>query len=605
MDTLRAPFRPELKRSERRTLGKAVRRALQVGTGVIAAGLSMGAVAAATDAVFPAIFPLKSLLLANGGDGSTGFALNGVVETGNAGSSVSAAGDVNHDGIGDVIIGAPAAGSHQEGESYIVFGRDTSQTGNFPAELALSSLRAGDGSTGFVVHGIQSGSGGDFSGTSVSNAGDVNSDGIDDVLIGAGKAEVDDRLSTGETYVIFGRDVGQTGDFPPVIELVNLVSGDGSTGFALSGVAEFDYSGSVVSTVGDLNADGIDDIVIGANGADRPGEDNAGASYVVFGRDTAQTGEFPPRIELSRLATGDGSLGFVLYGIEFVDASGTSVDTAGDINGDGIVDLLVGASGVNVHARENAGETYVIYGRDTAQTGNFPAQFELSTLANGDGSAGFAIRGIKLGDKSGWRASVAGDVNGDGIDDIVIGAPQASRHGRGDVGEAYVLFGRDAAQAGNFPAVVSLASLLAGDGSAGFVIAGLGIEDGAGASVSAAGDVNGDGIADVLVGAPGGACGKTFVLFGRDTAQTGNFPARFALASLLPSGGGDGTEGFMLVCAGRDDNSGAAVSSAGDVNGDGIDDLLIGAGTADLGGEFSVGQSYVVFGRAAGTLGLR
>jgi hypothetical protein len=126
----------------------------------------------------------------------------------------------------------------------------------------------------------------------------------------------------------------------------------------------------------------------------------------------------------------------------------------------------------------------------------FPAVFDLGSLAGGDGTAGFVLTEIHEFDKSGLSVSAAGDVNGDGIGDLIIGAYWASPSGRYYPGESYVVFGRDVVRAGAFPAVLPLASLEpagGGDGSAGFVLTGIRQRDYSGCSVSAGGDINGDG----------------------------------------------------------------------------------------------------------------
>jgi hypothetical protein len=139
-----------------------------------------------------------------------------------------------------------------------------------------------------------------------------------------------------------------------------------------------------------------------------------------------------------------------MSGIHDFDSSGRSVSSAGDLNGDGLGDLIIGAIFADPHGRSDAGESYVVFGRDTAQAGAFPAVFPLASLkpgGGGDGSAGFVLAGVHAGDASGVSVSGAGDVNGDGIDDLIIGAFRASPHGRYEAGDTYVVFGRAATRA--------------------------------------------------------------------------------------------------------------------------------------------------------------
>jgi len=229
----------------------------------------------------------------------------------------------------------------------------------------------------------------------------------------------------------------------PLASLHPAGGGDGSRGFVLPGIGFNDQSGWCVSAAGDVNADGFDDVIVGTHGADPGGEYGAGETYVVFG-----STQGPPIVPLASLyptGGGDGSRGFVLTGIDGIDYSGRSVSAAGDVNADGIDDLIVGASNGDGGGRVSAGESYVVFG----STQGFPAVIPLVTLypaGGGDGSRGFVLTGIDRSDRSGQSVSEAGDVNGDGIDDLIIGAIQAERGRDKYTGESYVVFGRAAAQ---------------------------------------------------------------------------------------------------------------------------------------------------------------
>ena len=143
------------------------------------------------------------------------------------------------------------------------------------------------------------------------------------------------------------------------------------------------------------------------------------------------------KINLSNL---NGTNGFRINGIDANDYSGYSVSSAGDVNGDGIDDLIIGARGGdplrNNNTKSSAGESYVVYGSDTRSA----ASLDLSDL---NGTNGFQINGIDAGDYSGISVSSAGDVNGDGIDDLIIGALNADPDGNTSAGESYVVYGSD------------------------------------------------------------------------------------------------------------------------------------------------------------------
>ncbi|NJK68907.1 MAG: hypothetical protein HC941_22425 [Microcoleus sp. SU_5_3] len=292
-------------------------------------------------------------------DGNNGFVLNGINPGDRSGISVSSAGDINGDGIDDLIIGADRADPNgdRSGQGYVVFGRQ----GGFSPNFNLSQL---DGSNGFALNGINLG---DSSGYSVSGAGDVNGDGIDDLIIGALNAAPNGRRDAGQSYVVFGRQNGFSAS-------LNLSELNGSNGFVLNGITAGDFAGIEVSEAGDVNGDGIDDVIIGAILASPNGINDAGQSYVVFGRQ----GGFSASLNLSQL---NGSNGFAINGIRAGDLSGNSVSRAGDINGDGIDDLIVAAYGATANSRTGAGQSYVVFGRQ----GGFSASLNFSQLNGSNG----------------------------------------------------------------------------------------------------------------------------------------------------------------------------------------------------------------------------
>ncbi|MGN7614533.1 hypothetical protein ACQZV8_20885, partial [Magnetococcales bacterium HHB-1] len=322
---------------------------------------------------------------------------------------------------------------------------------------------------------------------------------------------------------------------------------------------------------GDINGDGLSDMVIGAPQGDPTVGTDAGETYVIFGEKGAWDATFD-------LTTLDGSNGFVLPGIDVGGTSGSSLSLIGDINGDGLDDLIIGAQKTDVGGNADAGSTFVVFGQKSGWSSNF----DFSTL---DGSNGFRIDGETAGQNIGWKSSSGGDINGDGIDDFVLGTYFADPGGVTNAGESYVVFGKTS----GWTSSMVLSSL---DGNSGFRLQGAEADDRSGVDVSLAGDLNSDGFDDLLVGAYFAdqyglsAAGESYVIYGQSS-----WTADISLSTV-----GSTTDGFLFTGGVNTGRLGINVDVAGDINGDGFDDLVMGAHRSSPNNVYQAGESYLVFG---------
>ncbi|MBK6505303.1 MAG: FG-GAP repeat protein [Ignavibacteria bacterium] len=447
------------------------------------------------------------------------------------GISVRSAGDVNGDGYSDVIIGANRSYSSWTGGANIYFGGSSM---NNTADVILV------GEAAYNLFGF-----------SVSSAGDVNGDGFSDVIVAA----YGYYSNTGRAYIYFGG-----------------VAMNNTADLIMTGEAIDSYYGVSVSTAGDVNGDGFSDVIVGASGI----TPEFGKAYIYFGGTSMNNGE-------DVTMTGEQSTNYF----------GGSVSSAGDVNGDGYSDVIIGADGFI----SNTGKAYLFFGGtsmnntpDATMTGETTNNFfgrSVSTAGdvNGDGYTDLIVGAFKNSSETGrvylydyfmkneiapdmtmtgsvpharfgMSVASAGDVNGDGFSDVIVGADAYSNY----TGAAYIFFGG--------PSMDNIADV---------TMSGTTFYDSFGFSVSSAGDVNGDGYSDVIIGAYGefvfnSYTGRAYIFFGGPSMD--NVP--------------DVTMAGETV-GGR---YGWSVSTAEDVNGDGYADVIVGA----LSYSSSKGRSYIYFG---------
>ena len=372
----------------------------------------------------------------------------------------------------------------------------------------------------------------DLAGFAVGSIADLNGDGLAEILAGAPRMENGALTDAGGAFVVWSSNGASD------IALSDAVAGIGA-GFAMFGEASQDYAGTALTAVGDLNGDGLSEILVSATGNDAGGAD-AGAGYVVWGT-SSQT-----PIQLANMAAGSG--GFRIIGQAAGDGASRSLGSIADLNGDGKAELLIGAPG-NDAGGANAGAVYVVFGKASG------TQVDLDAVAAGVG--GFRITGA-VGENAGMAVTGLGDVNGDGRADIMLTAPGS--------GKAYVVFGKSS------NTNVSLATLAAS--GQGFVIRPTVASDLEGMTIAAGGDFNRDGIADYLIGVPkndtgGTDLGAVYVVWGGSRTTIDLSLVGVGIGGVMI----DGAPNLPAFAVGA--GIGTSVAALPDMNGDGTPDILM------------------------------
>lgn len=333
----------------------------------------------------------------------SGFLIDGASSTDYL-SSIAAPGDISGDDCDDLAVGSAYADDNSRidsGSVYIVYG-----CGSSSADVDLHSFASSQGLT------IEGALARDNTGMALSAAGDVNADGRGDLIIGARGADNNGRVTSGSAYIFYGSAATQ------YVDLASAGEFHAERGLRIDGAATGDYTGNIVSGVGDTNADGYADVAVGAYGTDNNGRSFSGSVYIIYGAVGGSTSGTPV-IATTDLASLTSSQGMRIDGAEASSYLGSSpvATEAGDINGDGFADVVIGS--------ENEDSVYVVYG-------HFSGNVDLSALGEG----GYRLYG-DVGESVGKSVAVS-DLNDDGLRDVIVGAPEASPGNIASAGLAYM-----------------------------------------------------------------------------------------------------------------------------------------------------------------------
>jgi hypothetical protein len=483
---------------------------------------------------------------------TTSLPIYGDTSTNASRTSVAMLGDVNGDGLQDYAVGMPYAdaGGTDSGIVYVFLGH--------AGALSPTPTAVNVASASFTI----TGHGGELLGFSVTG-GDFNHDGLADIGIGAPMGDGPNRVGAGVVYTVFGARTprnlsttelnysGYTND--PVNPAPHSPIGSRYEGFQPNS-----HTGTAVAAMPDLNGDHYEELAIGMPDADlhRPG---GGGAAVLYGKPQGE------HINLADL----WEAGYPYYfhvDLPALDNQhvGETVASVPDMTGDGSPDLAVGAPQSDLNGKIDSGSVWIINGRLPAATGcRRPGPIDatcpwirLNVLT---AAQGYRIDGAAAGDGLGSSIASVGDQNGDGRPDIAIGAAAASPYGRSGAGEVVIVQGQAGSATRNLAVTPPLQRIAGATAGAGL-----------GASLAAAGDMDGDGRVDLLAAAPGDSnrAGAAYLLRGAPNTSTD--------LALVP---------FKLAAGGAGSQFGSAVAAGRALDGSGADGLIAGPGA---GGAFIV-----------------
>ncbi|MCD4656816.1 MAG: choice-of-anchor D domain-containing protein [Planctomycetes bacterium] len=431
--------------------------------------------------------------------------------------------------------GASAFTVTQQPQAFINHGTSTtfkiefcpSEERNYSATVSIANNDDDEDPYTFEIHGRVKVVGFDF-----------NGDGIEDIIVGT-YGNIHSGLRTGKAYIYLGSK-----NLTPLMLSNSVIGFYGRTNDRNNPY----YFGCSASSAGDFNNDGYDDIIIGAAGEDFGGT-RAGCAFIFFGSQNPSRSNYALNADV------------IIIGENENDRFGWGTTSAGDLNNDGIEDIIIGAPGF-YEGGYSTGKAYIYYGSSS------PTSIIYATNAD------VMITGVDVGGKFGGCVSSAGDYNNDNIDDIIIGAPYANGQ-TNRTGVVYIFYGKS-----NIAANLSASS-------ADVKFNGRQTNEEFGYSVSSAGDFNNDGIDDIIIGAwhdyeNATWAGAAFVYYGSSSPISIEYPRNADIRIL----GENAYDGFAI-----------SVSNAGDFNNDGLDDILISTHCDDSGGN-DVGAAFVFYGKS-------
>jgi len=496
-------------------------------------------------AAIPTSAPVKAVNPAN----VRTLLMQGNLANGRFGRSIASP-DVNLDGLADLVVGAPVLSS-----AYVLLGYAPIYVRNLTLAFDVTPPLPGQGT---VIHGA---SPVDLTGSAVAS-GDVDNDGIADVVLGAllaGPSKVG-------TVTVLYSSLSLYSTTPVLL----LPPANTSIGFTVQGPSILAQTGASLAAQ-DFNGDGYADLLIGCPNATIDGYSTyPGAVYVLWGSPRAS---LPANATVS-LASLTPQQGLIFVGGTNGDHLGVAVAALGDINQDGYNDFAMGSPSY----KGNWGAVYVVFGGPAA---HFQPRTNVYSISK---STGFVVYG-RAGDLLGAALAPAGDVNNDGFPDVILGAPGDITVVPVPTGSVGVILGAPKA---SLAASVSMAGL---NGANGFLVTGTNPGDRFGSAVGAAGDYNLDGAADYLVGAAEAIAGTgaVYLVYGQ-TASTLTASAQVSSTWIANNG--------MLFTANQTTNPGLGLNVWGnfDFNGDGRADFAYGQSAEDV--DFigaHTGEIFVIF----------